>query len=53
VRQGFPEEVFWQGKTGSQVAEIMEKLAAEHPNILGARASEEMFAEVEKHVPNT
>ena len=52
VRQGFPEVVFCQGKTVSQVAEIMRKLAAAYPNVLGTRARKEMFVEVQKHIPD-
>ncbi|MGL5512586.1 MAG: nickel pincer cofactor biosynthesis protein LarB, partial [Sporomusa sp.] len=51
VRQGFPEVVFCQGKTVSQVAEIMHRLAAVAPNVLGTRANAEMFAAVKELVP--
>ncbi|WP_371380479.1 nickel pincer cofactor biosynthesis protein LarB [Sporomusa aerivorans] len=51
VRQGFPEVVFCQGKTVSQVAEIMHRLAAVSPNVLGTRANAEMFAAVKERVP--
>ncbi|WP_371375169.1 nickel pincer cofactor biosynthesis protein LarB [Sporomusa aerivorans] len=51
VRQGFPEVVFCQGKTIPQVATIMKKLAERSPNVLGTRASKEMFAAVKEAVP--
>jgi NCAIR mutase (PurE)-related protein len=40
LRRGFPETVFCQGKTPDQVAEIVQRLAANGPRVLGTRASE-------------
>ena len=51
MRQGFPEVVFCQGKTVSQVATIMEHLATHNPNILGTRATMEMYEAVKIVVP--
>ena len=51
IRQGFPEVVFCQGKTVPQVAEIMCRLAAISPTVLGTRANAEMFAAVKERVP--
>lgn len=51
VRQGFPEVVFCQGKTVSQVAIIVEHLAAHNPNILATRATKEMYMAVKAVVP--
>ena len=52
VRQGFPEVVFCQGKTVSQVAEIMKRLADVSANVLGTRATKEMFEAVKVLVPD-
>lgn len=51
VRQGFPEVVFCQGKTVAQVGEIMKRLADMAPNVLGTRATPEMYATVKEQVP--
>ncbi|ABO48698.1 conserved hypothetical protein [Desulforamulus reducens MI-1] len=52
LRKGFPEVIFCQGKTVEQVAEIFKRLSrASDTNIIGTRASEEMFQAVKKHVP--
>ncbi|WP_378956328.1 nickel pincer cofactor biosynthesis protein LarB [Pelosinus sp. sgz500959] len=51
IRQGFPEVVFCQGKTVEQVAIIMEHLSMRNPNILGTRATMEMYLAVKAVVP--
>lgn len=51
LRTGFPEVVFCQGKTPGQVAEIMERLAARHPRILGTRASADAADAVKARLP--
>ena len=43
IRQGFPEVVFCSGKTADQVARIVQKLAQNHPRVLGTRASIEQY----------
>ncbi|HYO62837.1 MAG TPA: nickel pincer cofactor biosynthesis protein LarB [Pyrinomonadaceae bacterium] len=45
-RQGFPEVVFGQGKTRTQVVEIFERLAARSPNVLVTRTDEGTYGEV-------
>lgn len=52
IRQGFPEVVFCQGKTVEQVAIIMERLAIGNPNILGTRATMEMYVAVKAVIPS-
>lgn len=52
VRQGFPEVVFCEGKTVPQVAEIMKRLSEVYPNVLGTRATREMYDAVCCHVPD-
>jgi NCAIR mutase (PurE)-related protein len=39
LRRGFPEVVFCAGKTPAQVAEILSRLAARGPRVLGTRAT--------------
>lgn len=51
-RQGFPEVVYCEGKTVEQVSAIMKKLADNHPNILGTRASAAMYEGVKEHIPD-
>ncbi len=51
IRQGFPEVVYCEGKTIEQVVEIMKMLASKHKNVLGTRASEEMYEAVKKELP--
>jgi NCAIR mutase (PurE)-related protein len=46
ARQGFPEVVFGQGKTRTQVVEIVEALARRTPNVLVTRTDEATFGEV-------
>jgi len=52
LRQGFPEVVFCQGKTESQVATIMEQLALVHPVVLGTRAGPAAFQAVKARIPS-
>jgi len=51
MRQGFPEVVFCLGKTVAQVVGIMERLAIHNPNILGTRATVEMYLGVKVVIP--
>lgn len=52
LRDNFCEVVFCQGKEPSQVAQIMEHLAAKNDCLLGTRASEEVFQAVQQKVPD-
>ncbi len=45
-RQGFPEVVFGEGKTRTQIVEIVERLIARAPNVLVTRTDEATFGEV-------
>lgn len=52
LRKGFPEVIFCQGKTAGQVAEIFKSLCrASGANVIGSRATEEMFKVVRERVP--
>lgn len=52
LRTGYPETVFCQGKTSSQIAEIMARLAESSDNILGTRATRENYEAVKALVPD-
>jgi len=52
LRTGYPETVFCQGKTSSQIAGIMGKLAESNANIMGTRATPDDFSAVKKIVPD-
>ena len=51
LRTGYPEVVFCQGKTPGQVSNIMEYMATQKVNILGTRASAEIYDAVRKVLP--
>ena len=51
VRQGFPEVVFGQGKTPSQVAAIAERIVAKGHTLLVTRTSPEAYGAVQTVVP--
>jgi pyridinium-3,5-biscarboxylic acid mononucleotide synthase len=46
LRAGAPEAVYCPGKTPEQVVAIVQRLAAEHPNVLATRADEQVAAAV-------
>lgn len=53
LRQGFPEVVYCQGKTTEQVVAITSKLAqTTHSNILGTRATQEVYDAVKEALPD-
>jgi NCAIR mutase (PurE)-related protein len=52
TRQGFPEVVFCQGKTVEQVVIIMQRLAQHNRNILGSRATAQMYEAVREVLPD-
>lgn len=51
IRCGFPEVVFGQGKTASQVTQIVLKLAERNDRVLVTRVSPEMSEAVLPHIP--
>jgi len=51
IRTGHPETIYCEGKTPLQVAEIIAKMKENNSNILGTRASAEVFAKVREVVP--
>ncbi len=50
LRKGFPEVVFCQSKTKEQAVAIIRKLASNSNDVLGTRATEEMFNGVKNHI---
>ena len=52
TRQGFPEVVFGQGKTPSQIAAIARAVVAAGDNLLVTRTNPEAFAAVRLEVPD-
>jgi NCAIR mutase (PurE)-related proteins len=46
IRTGYPETVYCEGKTPEQVAAIMDGMRGNNSNILGTRASKEVFDKV-------
>jgi pyridinium-3,5-biscarboxylic acid mononucleotide synthase len=51
LRQGFPEVVYCEGKSLPQAREILRVLASRHDNILGTRASRELYDLVRQDLP--
>ncbi|WP_084413394.1 nickel pincer cofactor biosynthesis protein LarB [Desulfovirgula thermocuniculi] len=52
LRKGFPEVVFCEGKTTSQVVEIMKRLCAGNRTILATRASPGVYEAVRRIFPD-
>jgi NCAIR mutase (PurE)-related protein len=48
MRMGFPEVIFCEGKTVSQIQEIVRKMSENSEVILAMRAGEEVFRAVQK-----
>lgn len=53
IRTGYPETIYCQGKTPEQVAAIIDKMKEKNSNILGTRASEEVYEKVREVAPET
>jgi len=51
LRTGYPEVVFCEGKTPEQVSNIMEYMASQKVNVLGTRASREIYEAVKIKLP--
>ncbi len=52
IRTGYPEIVFCQGKTVVQVKEIFRLMSEKESNVIGTRASFEMYEAVKQAVPS-
>ncbi|MDR3094653.1 MAG: nickel pincer cofactor biosynthesis protein LarB [Bacteroidales bacterium] len=51
LRTGYPEVIFCAGKTIEQALQIIRLMYGQHHNILGTRASEELYQCVKKEFP--
>jgi len=51
IRTGYPEIIYCAGKTVEQVAGIFKVMAAKENNVIGTRATEEMYEYVRKNIP--
>ncbi len=51
LRVGFPEVIFCPGKTPAQVIGIAKELLAQDQTVLATRATAELYAEVQAHIP--
>lgn len=51
IRTGYPEAIYCDGKTPEQAAAIFDKMKDNNSNILGTRASAEVFEKVREVVP--
>ena len=51
IRVGYPEIIYCEGKTPGQVKEIISYMMKKNHNILGTRASEEVYLAVKKICP--
>jgi NCAIR mutase (PurE)-related protein len=52
IRVGYPEVIYCEGKSIDHVVQIFEYMHSQGNNVLGTRASKEMFDAVEKIVPS-
>lgn len=52
IRTGYPEIIYCAGKTTEQVREIFRVMAERENNVMGTRASQEMFDSVKSISPN-
>lgn len=53
LRNGYPEVIYCEGKTPEQVTQIMSHMRQKGVNILGTRASAELYEVVRKTLPET
>ncbi len=51
IRTGYPETIYCEGKTPEQVVAIIDKMKEQNTNILGTRASLEVFEKVKEMIP--
>jgi NCAIR mutase (PurE)-related protein len=51
LRRGYPEVIFAQGKTPSQVVQIFKRLAERNDRVLATRVSAEMYTAVRDELP--
>ncbi len=52
LRKGFPESIFCQGKTISQILKIFETLSKENHNVLATKANKKVYTAIKKIYPD-
>ncbi len=52
LRNGVPEVIYCEGKTLAQIQGIAQRLSQHHVNVLGTRASQEVFEGVREVIPD-
>ena len=52
LRKGFPETIFCQGKTISQILKILEEMSKKNHNVLATKANKKIYAAVKKVYPD-
>ena len=52
LRKGFPETIFCQGKSVSQILKILKTLSKDNHNILATKANKKIYASVKKVYPD-
>lgn len=52
LRTGYPEVIFCQGKQTDQIIAIIKKMRERNTNIIGTRASQEVFDAVKQEIPD-
>jgi NCAIR mutase (PurE)-related protein len=52
IRTGHPEAIYCEGKTPDQVAAIVDKMKVKNSNILGTRASAEVYEKIREIAPD-
>lgn len=52
MRTGYPEIIYCAGKTNEQVKEIVRVMAEKENNVIGTRASQEMYDSVKSIIPD-
>ena len=53
IRTGYPEIIYCSGKTSGQVMEIFRVMAQKENNVIGTRASREMYDAIKARLPET
>ncbi|NLN76911.1 MAG: nickel pincer cofactor biosynthesis protein LarB [Armatimonadetes bacterium] len=53
LRNGVAEVVFCQGKTTSQIIEILQRLSAQNSCVLATRCDKEVYESVKSHIPDS
>lgn len=51
IRTGYPEVIYCEGKTPTQVVKIAQRIISEDGQVLGTRVSGEMYRQVKKKMP--